>query len=49
MKLQLLHGDNEMLIGGQKLRKQITTSIIHKIIQPIHVDQWIQMMKLLEY
>jgi hypothetical protein len=48
MKLQLLHGDNEMLIGGQKLRKQITTPIIQKIFQPIDVERWIQMMKLLD-
>ncbi len=48
MKLQLLHGDNKMLIGGQKRRKQITTPITQKILQPIDVEQWIQMMKLLE-
>ncbi len=48
MKLQLLHGDSKMLIGGQKRRKHITTSIILKILQPIHVDQWTQMMKPLE-
>ena len=35
MKLQLLHGNNKMLIGGQKWRKQITTPIIQKILQPI--------------
>ena len=28
MKLQLLHDNNKMLIGGQKWRKQITTPII---------------------
>ncbi len=48
MKLQLLHGNNKMLTGGQKWRKQITTSIILKILQPICVDKWIRMMKLLE-
>jgi hypothetical protein len=48
MKLQLLHGNNKMLIGGQKLRKQITTPIIQKILEPIDVEQWIQMMKPLE-
>jgi hypothetical protein len=48
MKLQLLHGDNEVLIGGQKYRKQITTPIIQKIIQPIDVEQWIRMMKRLD-
>ncbi len=48
MKLQLLHGDNKTLIGGQKRRKQITTLIIQKILQPLDVEQWIQMMKPLE-
>jgi hypothetical protein len=48
MKLQLLHGNNKTLIGGQKWRKQITTPITQKILQPIDVEQWIQMMKLLE-
>jgi hypothetical protein len=48
MKLQLLHGDNKTLIDSQKLRKQITTPIIQKILQPIDVDQCIQMMKPLD-
>ena len=30
------------------LRKQITTPIIQKILQPIDVEQWIQMMKPLD-
>jgi hypothetical protein len=29
-------------------KKQITTSIIQKILQPMDVDKWIQMMKPLE-
>ncbi len=48
IKLQLLHGNNKMLIGGQKWRKQITTPIIQKILRPIDVERWMQMMKLLE-
>jgi hypothetical protein len=33
-----------------EIKKQIPTSVIMKIIQPLHVDQWIQrqMMKLLD-
>jgi hypothetical protein len=38
MKLQLLHGDNKMLIGGQKERKQIMTPIIQKKLQPLDVE-----------
>ncbi len=48
MKMQLLHGNNETLIGGQKWRKQITAPIIQNILQPIDVEWWIQMMMLLE-
>ncbi len=38
MKLQLLHGANKIIIGGQKQRNKIMPPIIQHILQPLDVN-----------